>query len=233
MNVYPRFMLVGLVGAASLACGDENPTVPDASRFHDLVTVEITFDNIGKPIMTASGVVHGNSAISFDALSVGFLDHRLAAGGGTRYCHALFRVRNAFRQVNGTIPSNVTLVGVGTALTFPGTPISMLTTEGGVAAATTFAQQVRATARASFTEDGVVVVDSANVMRVFAAAEMVPPAMHGITSVFNFGYVVRHAGPVAANDGIATVAFALPLLDVRTQNASALSVMLLVRLELP
>ena len=230
MSRFRRLLLFALAGTAVLACADGDATVPVAPRWHELAIVELTFRNIGKPNMTASTIVPEDTAIRFDGLSVGFLDHAKTTGAATRYIHALFRIRNAFRQVDGTIPSGVTLVGVSTALTVPGTPFSMVTTESGAAASTAFVQQVRATGRASFTGDGVVVVDSANVLRVFAASETLQPTMRGITHVFNFGYVVGHAD---ANEGVATVAFALPLLDDRTENPTALSVMLLVRLELP
>jgi hypothetical protein len=229
MSGLARILTAALVSTA-LACNDDT-VVPAPPQVSELAILELTFRNIGRPNMTAIATLYPDTGKTIDALSVGYLDHTAAEAGRTRYIHALFRLRNLFPAINHSIPHLVTLIAAGTTLTLAGTPFSTLATESGAPVAADFALQVRPSGRALLTTDGLITVDPTNVLRILTASEIPQKTSPLITNVFNFGYIVSPGNESGSVDGTATVAFALPLIDVRAENPATLSVILLAVLE--
>lgn len=236
-----------LVCTMLTACGDDDTVVPEILKLQEVAVAELTFSNIGKPDMSATVIVaasldeleaihngggNPSNVLVFEAFSVGYLDHKDASIEGRRYIHALFRVRGIFNQATALLDPPAVLVAIGTANTLAGTPYRTLAFEDKTSVTAQFAAQVQATGRARLQSDGTIAIDSTDVLEVLSTAEAGQIDMAGITQVFNFGYTVL---PSAINpaDGIVTVSWSLPLLDIPSQNPATLSALIVAARAVP
>src|SRR5688572_4684698 len=104
------------------ACFDDTTRVdidPDGQVV--LSVAELTFRDIGEPNMSANVLVApsiaaleqqradgsgGNAAITFQTLTVGFLDHIAATVESRRFVHAIFNVRSVFDSTAAAAAQN-------------------------------------------------------------------------------------------------------------------------------
>jgi hypothetical protein len=171
------------------------------------------------------------SGIVFEQVSSHSFTEGARGAGGQRYVTFTYRVRNG----TGSPINNLTILMVTRSNTIPGTPLSSLRRFDGVAADTAIAKNVVPTGAVSLGRDLVTMEPLyADVIQVYTEAEVAAiPLPTGVTGIFPYGYVVRHASstttrllPVATDpnrfDGVLTLSFRVPLQPSSAQDVFSL-----------
>jgi hypothetical protein len=243
---------LALAACADEPTGALGPEPPrgEAPAPHALGVMEITISGIGTPQMStnalpatprgrlaASGARHslapveegGRTELQLEPHSTGSFTHGERGQGGVRYVHATYRVRNASRDGTPyTSPrQNLTFLATSTEGTLGETAISRLYRFDGSAAAIDPESILPAGAAVRDPYTGGIKPVAADVLQLFTEdeiADLVDRAPAGVTSIFPYGFVVKHAGSnstrtLAADpapdrfDGVVTFAFKVPLAE--------------------